>query len=86
MDERKEMFRNHLLRNVPLAAHIQKVLQERPNHRAPAQRFLTELEDHMSEEWASDTLDRLINWGRYAEIFAYDYDTETFRLEEPEEE
>jgi len=85
MDERKAMFRNHLLRNVPLAAHIQKVLQERPNHRAPAQRFLTELEDHMSEEWASDTLDRLINWGRYAEIFAYDYDTETFRLEEPEE-
>jgi len=85
MDERKGMFRNHLLRNVPLAAHIQKVLQERPNHRAPAQRFLTELEDHMSEEWASDTLDRLINWGRYAEIFAYDYDTETFRLDEPEE-
>ena len=85
MDDRKEMFRNHLLRNVPLAAHIQKVLQERPNHRAPASRFLTELEDHMSEEWANDTLERLINWCRYAELFAYDYDTETFRLEEPEE-
>ena len=86
MDDRKEMFRNHLLRNVPLAAHIQKVLQERPNHRAPASRFLTELEDHMSEEWANDTLDRLINWCRYAELFAYDYDTETFRLEEPEDD
>ena len=86
MDDRKEMFRNHLLRNVPLAAHIQKVLQERPNHRAPASRFLTELEDHMSEEWANDTLERLINWCRYAELFAYDYDTETFRLEEPEED
>jgi len=86
MDDRKELFRDHLLRNVPLAAHIQKVLQERPNHRAPASRFLTELEDHMSEEWANDTLERLINWGRYAELFAYDYDTETFRLEEPEED
>jgi NitT/TauT family transport system ATP-binding protein len=85
MDERKSIFRNHLLRNVPLAAHIQKVLQERPNHRAPASRFLEELEDHMSEEWADDTLDRLINWGRYAEIFAYDYDTETFRLEDAED-
>jgi NitT/TauT family transport system ATP-binding protein len=85
MDERKSMFGNHLLRNVPLAAHIQKVLQERPNHRAPAARFLSELEDHMSEEWANDTLERLINWGRYAELFAYDYDTETFRLEDPEE-
>ena len=85
MDERKAIFGNHLLRNVPLAAHIQKILQERPNHRAPAARFLSELEDHMSEEWANDTLERLINWGRYAELFAYDYDTETFRLEDPEE-
>jgi len=86
MDERKRIFANHLLSNVPLAAHIQKVLQERPNHRAPASRFLTELEDHMSEEEANDTLERIINWGRYAELFAYDYDTETFRLEEPESE
>ena len=85
MDQRKELFRDHLLRNVPLAAHINKVLKERPNHRAPAARFLGELEDHMSEEWANDTLERLINWGRYAELFAYDYDTETFRLEDPEE-
>ena len=35
MDDRKAIFRDHLLRNVPLAAHIQKVLQELPNHRAP---------------------------------------------------
>ena len=34
MDERKRIFANNLLMNVPLAAHIQKVLQERPNHRA----------------------------------------------------
>jgi NitT/TauT family transport system ATP-binding protein len=86
MDQRKTIFADNLLRNVPLAAHIQKVLRERPNHRAPASRFLNELEDYMSEEWAQDTLERLINWARYAELFAYDYDTETFRLEEPEEE
>ncbi len=86
MDERKKIFAANLLSNVPLAAHIQKVLQERPNHRAPASRFLNEIEDHMSEKEANDTLDRLINWGRYAEIFAYDYDTEIFRLELPEEE
>jgi NitT/TauT family transport system ATP-binding protein len=85
MDDRKKIFAEHLLRNVPLAAHIQKVLQERPNHRAPAARFLGELEDHMSEEWSNDTLERIINWGRYAEIFAYDYDTETFRLEDQDE-
>jgi NitT/TauT family transport system ATP-binding protein len=75
------MFKEALLLNVPLAAHIDKVLRERPNHKAPAARFLRELEDHLSEEEAERTLDRLINWGRYAELFAYDYDTETFRLE-----
>ena len=86
MDDRKRIFGSHLLTNVPLAAHIQKVLQERPNHRAPASRFLNELEDHMSEEEANDTLERIINWGRYAELFAYDYDTETFRFETPDGE
>ncbi len=86
MDERKKIFAEHLLRNVPLAAHIRKVLQERPNHRAPASRFLNELEDHMSEEDANDTIERIINWGRYSELFAYDYDTEIFRLEDGEED
>ena len=69
---------------MPLAAHIQKVLKERPNHRAPASRFLNELEDQMSEEEAGETLDRLITWARYAELFAYDYDTQTLRLEDEE--
>jgi NitT/TauT family transport system ATP-binding protein len=86
MDQRKKIFGEHLLGNVPLAAHIQKILKERPNHRAPASRFLTELEDHMSEEDANDTLERIINWCRYAELFAYDYDTETFRLEDDSED
>ncbi|HLG90462.1 MAG TPA: nitrate/sulfonate/bicarbonate ABC transporter ATP-binding protein [Alphaproteobacteria bacterium] len=84
IDERKRIFGEALLRNVPLAAHIVKVLKERPNHRAPASRFLNELEDHMSEEEAGVTLDRLITWARYAELFAYDYDTQTLRLEDEE--
>jgi NitT/TauT family transport system ATP-binding protein len=81
IDDRKRMFREALLLNVPLVAHIDKVLRERPNHKAPAARFLRELEDHLSEEEAERTLDRVINWGRYAELFAYDYDSETFRRE-----
>ena len=59
---------------MPLAAHIRRVLDERPGHRAPAARFLRELEDHLSEEEAERVLDTVINWGRHAEIFAYDYD------------
>ncbi|WP_455380764.1 ABC transporter ATP-binding protein [Acidihalobacter prosperus] len=84
--ERKMVFARQLLKHVPLAAHIRSVLDERPNHRAPAQRFLTELEDNLSEDESQRVLDVVINWGRYAEIFAYDDDSEELSLEDPGEE
>jgi len=82
--ERKQILGEQLLNHIPLAAHIRKVLEERPNHRAPASRFLTELEDHLEEQDATAVLDTAVNWGRHAEIFAYDYDTEAFTLEDPD--
>jgi NitT/TauT family transport system ATP-binding protein len=81
MLERKQMFADAVLKHVSLAAHIRRVLDERPGHRAPATRFLRELEDHLSEEEAQRVLDTVINWGRHAEIFAYDYDDEVLSLE-----
>jgi NitT/TauT family transport system ATP-binding protein len=78
---RKQIFAEALLKHVPLAAHIRRVLDERPGHRAPAARFLRELEDHLSEEEVERVLDTVINWGRHAEIFAYDYDSEVLSLE-----
>jgi NitT/TauT family transport system ATP-binding protein len=39
VDERKRLFKEHLLRFVPLVAHICRVLAERPDHRAPRLRF-----------------------------------------------
>jgi NitT/TauT family transport system ATP-binding protein len=78
---RKQLFADALMKHVPLAAHIRRVLDERPGHRAPSARFLRELEDHLSEEEAERVLDTVINWGRHAEIFAYDYDSEVLNLE-----
>jgi NitT/TauT family transport system ATP-binding protein len=71
VDERKRLFAHHLITYVPLAAHIKRVLDERASHRAPATRFRDELEDYMSEEFAERTLWAVINWARYAEVFAY---------------
>jgi NitT/TauT family transport system ATP-binding protein len=78
---RKQIFAEALIKQVPLAAHIRRILDERPGHRAPAARFLRELEDYLSEEEAERVLDTVIDWGRHAEIFAYDYDTEILSLE-----
>jgi NitT/TauT family transport system ATP-binding protein len=80
---RKTMFAQHLLASVPLAQHVRHVLDERPGHRAPRVRFEQELEDYLTDNAAEETLDALIGWGRYAEIFAYDDQAEMFRLEDP---
>jgi NitT/TauT family transport system ATP-binding protein len=70
--ERKKIFAKHLLKNIPLAGHIIQVLESRPNKSATLARFLNELEDYLSEQEAERVLRVLIDWGRYAEIFAYD--------------
>lgn len=80
---RKRLFRDHLLRSVPLAEHIVRVLQERPGHIAPRQRFLAELEDHLTTADGESTLNAAIDWGRYAECFAYDHRHRKFSLENP---
>ena len=83
MLKRKQLFAEHLLRSVPLIAHIRRVLDERPGHTAPSGRFLSELEDHLSEEDASEVFETVVNWARYAELFAYDYDSGVLSLENP---
>ena len=83
-DERKSLFARQLLAYVPLAAHVRRVLDERSSHRAPKSRFLDELEDHMAEEAAEQTLRAVISWGRYAEVFAYDDQRQVFTLENPQ--
>lgn len=80
--ERKQMFARHLVRSVPMVARIHKVLNERPGHRAPRVRFEQELEDFLSDSAAEETLEAVINWGRYAEIFSYDDQAEMFSLED----
>ena len=83
-DARKALFAAALRAHVPLVANIRQVLDERWNHRASAVRFRDELEDHMSPEYADDTLRVAIAWGRYAELYGYDEEAEQFFLEEAE--
>lgn len=84
IQRRKMIFGEHLLKRVPLAGHICRVIDERPNQRAPESRFLRELEDSLSEDEAERVLQVIVDWGRYAELFAYDYDAGVFSTENPE--
>lgn len=83
LQARKQLFAKQLLEKVPLARYIRRILDEKPSHRVSEERFLTKLEDYLSEDEAERVLRTMIDWGRYAELFAYDFKTGFLSLENP---
>ncbi len=83
LQERKQLFAHGLLEKIPLARYIRKILDEKIGHRVSEERFLSKLEDFLSEKEADRVLHTMIDWGRYAEIFAYDFNTGMLSLENP---
>lgn len=81
--ERKKLFSVHLKKYVPLARYIYDQLERHPRHRALEENFLSLLEDYLSENEAERVLSTVIEWGRYAELFAYDYNSGVLSLENP---
>jgi hypothetical protein len=45
--------------------------------------ILDELEDHMAEDAAEETLRAVVSWARFGELFSYDDDAALFSLENP---
>jgi NitT/TauT family transport system ATP-binding protein len=83
LQERKHLFAEQLLKTIPLARHIRYVLDNKPNHRVSEERFLTELENYFSDKEADRVLRTMIDWARYAELFAYDFNSGMLSLENP---
>lgn len=83
LQERKQLFAQRLLDKVPLARYIRRVLDEKAGHRVSEERFISKLEDYLSDKEAERVLRTMIDWGRYAEIFAYDFNTGILSLENP---
>lgn len=81
--ERKKIFSVYLKKYVPLARYIYDQLVRHPRHRALEENFLSLLEDYLSEDEAERVLRTVIEWGRYAELFAYDYNSGVLSLENP---
>lgn len=83
LQERKQLFAQRLLEKVPLARYIRRILDDKVGHRVSEERFLSKLEDYLSEKESERVLRTMIDWGRYAEIFAYDFNTGILSLENP---
>ena len=83
LQARKTIFSERLLSTIPLAHHIRQELDHAPNHRVSEDRVLDQLEHYLTEKEAERVLRQMIDWGRYAEIFAYDFKSGVLSLEDP---
>jgi NitT/TauT family transport system ATP-binding protein len=83
---RQEIFGQQLLTHVPLAARIRKDLEAEPSGTMKEEPFIQLLEEALDAEEAERTLEIAIEWGRYGEVFEYDFNAGVLKLpdEEPE--
>lgn len=81
--ERKQIFSQQLVNYIPLAKFIRQQLDQSPDHTVTAAQLTADLKKHLSEEEASQSLKTVIEWGRYAELFAYDSNRALLSLENP---
>ncbi len=77
---RKRLFREASLANVPLLKHIYSVLTAKSDHRMPVEFFRDILQEHLSEAEAQQQIETALDWGRYANLFAYDSESERLSL------
>ncbi len=78
----KELFGRQALTHIELLRRLVQEVGAAPEHRLREDDLLEALEQTFSPGEARRQLDTAIDWGRYAELFAYDDDTGEFFLEE----
>jgi NitT/TauT family transport system ATP-binding protein len=82
--ERQEIFGKQLLEHVPLIAYICHGLQQDKSGDLPEDLFLKLLRFTLSEEEAERALRVAIEWGRYGDLFEYNFNTGV--IQRPEED
>ncbi|MBC3870385.1 ABC transporter ATP-binding protein [Undibacterium oligocarboniphilum] len=84
--EKQELFGQQLLIHVPLASHIRNNLEIEDNGSLSEQPLLEMLEEFLKADEAKRVLEVAIEWGRYGEVYEYDYHTGRLKLPEASEE
>lgn len=79
--ERKELFRAQLIQNVPIMKKIITFLQSKSNRRMNIEFYEDILAASFPPDEVKSRLGILIDWGRYAELFAYDEKSKQLFLE-----
>ena len=80
IDARKVLFREAVLAHADLIQKMKSALESKSDHLMPLEFFHDILDEHFTETEVLRQLETALNWGRYAEIFSYDPETDTLRL------
>lgn len=80
------LFGQQLIAHVPLATHIRHSLEQEPTGALPEKRFLELLEEFLKADEAERVLQIAVEWGRYGEVYEYDFHTGRLQLPESDEE
>jgi NitT/TauT family transport system ATP-binding protein len=81
---RKILFRDAALQRVSLLRHMQSALACKTDRSMPLEFFRDLLDEYFSKDEVERQLQTALDWGRYADIFTYDPDSDRLSLYEPE--
>jgi len=76
----KDLFREAALAHSTLLAQVASGLKTKSDGAMPLEFFRDILEEHFPEVEVQRQLETALNWGRYAEIFAYDSESDRLML------
>ena len=83
--ERKELICEKL-EHLPVFKSIREFLSSKEDSEVGREEVLEKLAELIPNEDAETSFSTIVNWGRYAEMFGYNDDTQTFYLDNEEDE
>jgi NitT/TauT family transport system ATP-binding protein len=83
--ERKDLIREKL-EHLSAFKSIREFLSSKDDAEVGREEVLEKLAELIPNDDAETSFSTLVNWGRYAEMFGYNDDSQTFYLDDPKEE
>lgn len=77
---RKALFRKAALGRVSQLQHMRGALINKTDHSMPMEFFRDLLDEHMSRDEANAQIETALDWGRYADIFTFDSESDRIAL------
>jgi NitT/TauT family transport system ATP-binding protein len=77
---RKEIFREASLQHASLLQQMYSALEKKSNHTMPLEFFRDLLDERFAQVEVDRQIETALLWGRYAEIFTYDPETDQLHL------